>query len=139
RLAQAQELVELHKVRAPSDGYVLRVNVHKGEILGPSPRMHALEFLPEGPVIVRAEILQEWARFVKEGQEVTIEDDTYLGPTWKGVIKQKKGWFAPIRNPVVEPFRYNDVRTLECVIELKGAGTVDPIIGQRVRAKIKVD
>ena len=140
RWEMAKELVKLHQLTAPSDGYVLRVYVHKGEVLGPSPRIHAIEFLPDAPVIVRAEVLQEWARFVKEGQEVTIEDDTYKGPEWKGKVKDIKGWFAPTRTPVIEPFRYNDVRTLECVIELTGTEQKQkPIIGQRVRAKIKVN
>lgn len=139
RWEQAKEMVNHFQITAPSDGYVLRVNVHKGETLGPTPRIHAIEFIPDAPVIVRAEVLQEWARFVKEGQEVTIEDDTYKGPEWKGTVKEVKGWFAPIRNPVIEPFRFNDVRTLECVIDVKSGGASPPLIGQRVRARIRVD
>ncbi len=138
RLEQAKEMLKHFKIVAPSDGYVLRVHVRKGETLGPNPRSAAVEFLPKAPVIVRAEVLQEWGRFVKPGKEVIIEDDTYKGPEWKGVVKRISGWYAPTRSPIIEPFRYNDVRTLECIIEVK-SGDSPKLIGQRVRAKIKID
>ena len=137
QLKQAVELLEHFKVRAPSDGTVLRVYAHKGETLGPNPRIQAIDFLPDAPIIVRAEVLQEWARHVKVGQEVVIEDDIFNGPKWEGTVKSISKWYAPTRTPVIEPFRYNDVRTLECIIEVKDGGN-DKMIGQRVRAKIKI-
>jgi multidrug resistance efflux pump len=137
RLEQAQELLKHFKVVAPSDGTILRVHVHKGETLGPNPRIYAIEFLPDAPIIVRAEVLQEWGHYVKVGQEVTIEDDTYKGPEWKGTVKSISKWYAPTRSPIIEPFRYNDVRTLECIITVDSGGA-EKFIGQRVRAKIKL-
>jgi biotin carboxyl carrier protein len=138
RLKEAEEMLKYYKIVAPSDGYVLRVHVRKGETLGPNPRSAAIEFLPKAPIIVRAEVLQEWGRFVKPGKEVVIEDDTYKGPVWNGVVKRISGWYAPVRSPIIEPFRFNDVRTLECIIEVK-SGDSPKLIGQRVRAKIKID
>jgi len=132
RLTQAQEMLKHFQITAPSDGYVLRTHVHEGETLGPNPRIHALEFLPEAPIVVRAEVLQEWGRYVKPGATVTIEDDTFKGPEWKGEVKSISKWYATVRNPIIEPFRYNDVRTLECIIELKDGPC------QRVRAKIDI-
>jgi multidrug resistance efflux pump len=128
--------VTYYKIVAPSKGTVLRVHVHQGEVLGPNPRSPAIEFLPDSPYIVRAEVLQEWGRLVKEGQPVDIEDDTYKGLTWKGTVKTISKWYAPTRSPVIEPFRYNDVRTLECIIEVKDSSNAR--YGQRVRAKIKI-
>jgi membrane fusion protein (multidrug efflux system) len=136
RLKQAQEILKHFQVVAPSDGTVLRVNVRKGETLGPSPLRHAVEFLPDAPIIVKAEVLQEWGRFIKEKQRVEIEDDTYNGPTWKGEVKKISKWYAPTRSPVIEPLRYNDVRTLECIIKVDGAVGDSKLIGQRVRAKV---
>ena len=138
RLQQAKEAVNHFKIVAPSDGYVLRAHTREGETLGPNPRSPAIEFMRDMPIIVRAEVLQEWGRHVKPGADVIIEDDTYKGPMWKGVVKKVGGWYAPTRSPVIEPFRYNDVRTLECIIELK-EGESPKLIGQRVRAKIKVE
>jgi biotin carboxyl carrier protein len=137
RQQEAQELLTHFQVVAPSDGRVLRVYVRKGETLGPNPRIHAIDFLPDAPIIVRAEVLQEWGHLVKVGQEVSIEDDTYRGPEWKGKIKSISGWYAPTRSPIIEPFKYNDVRTLECIITVE-SGDATKFIGQRVRAKIKL-
>jgi multidrug resistance efflux pump len=134
---EALEMVKHFKILAPSKGTVLRVHVRKGEVLGPNPRSAAIEFLPALPYIVRAEVLQEWGRLVKEGQAVTIEDDTYKGLEWTGTVKTISKWYAPTRSPVIEPFRYNDVRTLECIITVDESSNM-PRYGQRVRAKIKI-
>lgn len=128
--------VTFYKILAPSKGTVLRVHVHNGEVLGPNPRSPAIEFLPEAPYVVRAEVLQEWGRLVKEGQKVIIEDDTYKGLSWKGTVKTISKWYAPTRSPVIEPFRYNDVRTLECIIDVEDSSNAR--YGQRVRAKIQI-
>ncbi len=137
RKKQAEEMVKQCHILAPSDGYVLRVHVRKGEVLGPAPRAPAVEFLPEAPIIVRAEVLQEWGRFVKVGQPVEIRDDTYNGPKWEGKVKTISRWYAVTRSPIIEPFRYNDVRTLETIIEVTSKGGDEKFIGQRVRAEVK--
>jgi multidrug resistance efflux pump len=136
QLEEAQLAVTYYQIVAPSKGYVLRVYAHQGEVLGPNPRSPALEFMPDSPYIVRAEVLQEWGHLVKKGQEVLIEDDTYRGPTWKGKVRTLSKWYGPQRSQVIEPFRYNDVRTLECIIEIEDA--TNARYGQRVRAKIKI-
>ena len=121
---------------APADGTVLRVLTHLGEVLGANPTVPAIQFCPQGPKIIRAEVLQEWAYRVEKGQEVTIEDDTYAAATWQGRVKRVSEWFAEKRSKIFEPFMVNDVRTLECLIEVTSEG--QPLrIGQRVRVKIK--
>ena len=136
---EAKEMLQaLQDRRSQRPAMSCAMHVRKGETLGPNPRSAAVEFLPDAPIIVRAEVLQEWGRFVKPGKEVVIEDDTYQGPEWKGVVKRVSDWYAPVRSPIIEPFRYNDVRTLECIIEVK-SGDSPKLIGQRVRAKIKID
>jgi multidrug resistance efflux pump len=141
RVSQAAEVVKQCKIVAPSKGTVLRVFAHKGEVLGAHPRTEAIDFLPEiskeNPMIVRAEVMQEWIRFVKPGQQVEIGDDTYEGPSWKGTVRSMSKWLATTRTPVIEPFRQNDVRSLECIIEVT-EGDAPKLIGQRVRAKINV-
>ena len=123
-------------VRAPSDGIILRVLTHVGEVLGGNPAAPAIQFCPKGPKIIRAEVLQEWAYRVAVGQDVTIEDDTFAGATWQGRVQRVSNWFAEKRNKIFEPFMVNDVRTLECLIEVTSEG--QPLrIGQRVRVKIK--
>lgn len=139
QLKEAEAMLKYFQVVAPDDGIVLRVNVRKGETLGPGAMRHAVEFLPEAPIIVKAEVLQEWGRYIAKDQEVLIEDDTYKGPTWTGKVKSVSQWYSQSRNQVIEPFRMNDVRTLECIIELNPAKDAStPRIGQRVRAKIDI-
>lgn len=136
--AAAQWALDQCTLTAPADGLVLRVTASVGEVLVPNLPGQAppIQFLPKGPKIVRAEVLQEWAHLVKVGQEVVIEDDSYQGPSWQGKVRYISYWFAEKRNRIIEPFMLNDVRTLECVVEVTQE---DPLlrIGQRVRAKIK--
>ncbi|HZZ77741.1 MAG TPA: efflux RND transporter periplasmic adaptor subunit [Gemmataceae bacterium] len=142
QLKEAEEFLKLFQVVAPDDGTVLRVNIRKGEAFTSSAMRHAIEFLPDAPVIVKAEVLQEWGSYIRLGQDVVIEDDTYKGPKWTGKVQTISKWYAPTRSPSIEPFRMNDVRTLECLItniEPEKGNTTQPRIGQRVRAKIKID
>jgi multidrug resistance efflux pump len=134
---KAEEALELYKVRAPADGTVLRVWTQAGATLGTTSREPAIQFRPAGDYIVRAEVLQEWGHLVKEKQAVVIEDDVYQKRTWEGEVQSVSQWFAPTRSPVAEPFKMNDVRTLECLIRIKG-GEQGLRIGQRMRVKIKV-
>ncbi len=95
------------------------------------------QHLPK-PRIIRAEVLQEWADRVEAGQEVLIEDDTRTGNKWTGRVRKVSDWFTPKRDPANEPFTFNDVRTLECLIDVHPGGR--PLrVGQRVRVTIKTD
>ena len=52
-----------------------------GALVGPcwaNPMKAAIEFLPKADVVVKAEVLQEWGRFIEENQEVDIEDDSAM-------------------------------------------------------------
>jgi multidrug efflux pump subunit AcrA (membrane-fusion protein) len=134
-VAKANEALKLYQVRAPSKGVVLRVLTNEGETLGTSPRTAALQFRPAGPLYVRAEVLQEWGYLVKKGQSVIIEDETSQDHTWTGEVHTVSQWYAPMRSQTIEPMRMNDVRTLDCLIEI--TGSEDGLYpGQRVRAKI---
>jgi HlyD family secretion protein len=139
-VAQARLVVEQCQIKAPDDGEVLRVLTTVGETLGPEPRMPAIQFCPTGPKhprIVRAEVQQEWASRVKVGQQVIIEDDASTALRWTGRVKRLSDWFTHRRSIIQEPFQMNDVRTLECLVEITGPGQERPRIGQRMRVIIK--
>jgi multidrug resistance efflux pump len=136
QLDEAELALKECDLLAPSDGMVLRVFVSVGEPIGANPKAPAIQFCPKGKHIVRAEVLQEWASHVAKGQKVLIEDGTRAGPQWTGHVMQVSDWFAKKRNVIVEPFMFNDVRTLECLIEINPGGP--PLrIGQRVRVTIQ--
>jgi multidrug resistance efflux pump len=136
RVEQARKGVEECLVRAPVDGSVLRVLVGVGEVLGPNPTRSALIFCPDGPRLIRAEVEQEFASRVKAGYPATIQDDTTAKETtWRGKVVRVSDWYTHRRSILQEPLQFNDVRTLECIVE------VDPDqpplrIGQRVRVTI---
>jgi multidrug resistance efflux pump len=123
-------------VYAPADGTVLRVFASPGEILSSQPRQSAIQFCPSTPRIVRTEVLQEFAGKIQKGQIATIEDDARAGVQWKGKVVRVSDWFAPRRQVLPEPFQFNDVRTLECIVALD-SGSPPIRINQRVRVTIR--
>ena len=124
-------------VKAAVDGTVLRLGVQAGDLLGRDPKVPALIFCPAGPRIVRAEVEQEWAGRVQEGQIATIQDDTGNGsdPPWTGKVVRVGDWMAHRRSILPDPTQFHDVRTLECIIEL-GPNQPPLRIGQRVRVAL---
>ncbi|MBI1918409.1 MAG: HlyD family efflux transporter periplasmic adaptor subunit [Planctomycetes bacterium] len=136
-LDQAKFAEELCELKAPFDGKVLRLTVAVGQLLGPQPREPILYFCPDTPRIIRAEIDQEFANQIQVGQPVIITDDATLTGSIRGKVKRISDWFAQRRSPLFEPRQLNDVRTLECIIEVDPAQAKDLRIGQRVRVKIE--
>ncbi len=124
-------------VTAPADGTVLRLAVQKGDLLPPQPKSPPLIFCPAGPRIIRAEVEQEFAGRVQEGQVAMIEDDTASGsgPKWTGKVTRLGDWMAHRRSILPDPAQFHDVRTLECLIALDP--NQPPLrIGQSVRVAL---
>jgi multidrug resistance efflux pump len=136
RLDQARYALGECSLRAPCDGKVLRIFVAKGEVLGPQPKEPAIQFCPSGARIVRAEIEQEFAGRVRQGQTATIHDDATSGPAWRGKVTRISDWYSHRRSIIQEPLQFNDVRTVECIIQLD-PGQSGLRIGQRVRVRLQ--
>jgi multidrug resistance efflux pump len=121
---------------APCKGTVLRVLVREGEALGPNPHEPAIFFCPSGPRIIRAEVEQEFAGRVAIGQRAHIQDDSTGGGSWTGRLRRISDWYAQRRSILLEPRQFNDVRTLECIVDLDP--NQPPLhIGQRVRVLLE--
>jgi multidrug resistance efflux pump len=140
RWRQAEQAVDECTLRAPRAGTVLRVQTGVGDLVAVPPLKPAVLFCPDGALIVRAEVAQEFARGVKDGLNAEIRDDA--GPDqkiWQGKVTRVSRWFARQRSVLLEPGQLNDVRTLECIIALGQGGGADPgllRIGQRVHVTI---
>jgi HlyD family secretion protein len=131
---QAKYALEECALKAPADGTILRILVSVGDTLGANPREPAIIFCPAEKRIVRAEIDQEFAGKVKVGQSALIEDESREGKTWKGRVISLSDWYAHKRSILPEPRQFNDVRTLECVVEVVESKDSPKLrIGQRVR------
>ena len=121
---------------APADGVALRVYATPGDVLNAQSKQPAVHFCADLQRIVRVEVLQEWASKVKEGQLAEIEDDTRHGAKLKGKVLHVSGQMTQRRSMNQDPFQYNDVRTLECIVSIEPAS--EPIrIGERMRVTIK--
>jgi multidrug resistance efflux pump len=136
KLDMARYALDECSLRAPCDGKILRIFVSAGEVLGPQPKAPAVQFAPSGIRIVRAEIEQEFAARVHVGQTALIQDDASMGETWRGKVLRISDWYTHRRSILQEPLQFNDVRTVECIIQLD-PGQMGLRIGQRVRVKIQ--
>jgi multidrug resistance efflux pump len=136
KLDQAQHALDECTLKAPQAGAVLRILVSPGDVLSPQSKQTAVLFAPDGPRIVRAELDQEFAGRVTEGQSAVIEDDAQSGPRWTGKVLRIADWYHSRRTVLKEPAPPLDVRTVECLIELD-AGQPQPRLGQRVRVTMR--
>jgi multidrug resistance efflux pump len=135
-LRQAQRAVRDCVLRAPSNGTVLRVQTTVGEAVMPGGLQAPIVFQPDGPLVVRAEVEQEFLGRVQPQMKATLRDDVRVdSPTWTGRVLSVGNWVARKRNPLMEPGVMNDVRTVECVIALDG-NPEGLLVGQRMRVRI---
>jgi multidrug resistance efflux pump len=135
RLDQARYALDECSLRAPVDGKVLRLFVSAGDVLGEQPKRPAVQFCPTGARIVRAEVEQEFAGRVAVGQLALIQDDSTAGPAWRGKVTRLSDWYTHRRSILLEPLQFNDVRTLECIVQID-PGQQPLRIGQRVRVTL---
>jgi multidrug resistance efflux pump len=136
RLAQAQLGLDECTLKAPRAGTVLRLQATVGDMAGVPGAAPPVLFCAEAPLIIRAEVAQEYAGRISAGAACSIEDDANsTGASWAGKVLEISGWFSKRRSVLLEPTQFNDVRTLECIISVE-AQQKGLRIGQRVRVKI---
>jgi multidrug resistance efflux pump len=133
---QAEKAVRDCVLVAPTAGVVLRVQTSRGETVVPSGLQPPIIFRPDSPLVVRAELEQEFLGRVEPGRKATVRDDSSAdSPTWTGTVLRVGNWVARKRTVVLDPGEINDVRTVECVIALEGnPGKL--LVGQRMRVRI---
>lgn len=136
---QAEKALRDCVLVAPSDGVVLRIQVQKGETIAPGGLQSALLFRPEGPLIIRAELEQEFLARVREGMPAWILDDARVdSPIWKGRVLRVARWITRKRTAPVEAGEWNKSRVAECLISIDG-DTAGLLIGQRMRVHLGND
>ena len=136
RLQEAERVLEEQTLRSPEAGKVLRVFVAPGELLSPGSERKAIQFCPDRPRIIRAEVDQAFAARVEVGLPASVEDDGGTGPAWSGSVLRISDWYTQRRQVAEERLQLKDVRTLECLIALD-PGQPALRIGQRVRVTIR--
>jgi HlyD family secretion protein len=130
---QAENDLRQYTVVAPEKGMVLRILVGRGDLwpaaAGGQP---AIFFCPAGPRIVRAEVAQDWATRLKEGQQVLLQDDENPTMQWQGEIRRIAEWVAPRRSLQLSSLENLDQPTVECIIAPR-ASEKALLIGQKLR------
>jgi multidrug resistance efflux pump len=135
RLQEAQDAVNECVVRAPSDGTPLRILVSVGQALGANPHQPAVQFAAARPLLVRAEVEQEFVGRVRKDQPVVIQDHVTGQECARGKVLSIARWYANRRSASAELLPVgNEVRTLECIIRIESTSQ-EVRIGQRVRVQ----
>ena len=135
-LKQAEKAVRDCVLLAPADGIILRVQATVGETAVPGGIQPAIVFRPEGEMIIRAELEQEFMGRVKPGMKAKVSDDVRAdSPVWTGTVLRLGNWVARKRSVLLDHGEINDVRTVECIIILDGKPE-GLLIGQRMRVRI---
>lgn len=135
QLDEARNAVKECVVRAREDGTPLRILINVGETLGSNPHQPAIQFAAQRPLLVRAEVEQEFVDRLSEGQNVVIEDNVTGKECARGKVVSVARWYAPRRTASPETLMMNnDVRTLECIIKIESIRR-EIRIYQRVRVQ----
>lgn len=141
----AERLLEQHVVKAPCNGFIAHLDLNVGEqfpsmpnAMQPRPK---IVFLPDAPLIVRADIEQSRARYVQPGMPVTIRDhDPSNDQAWEGEVVSLSRWVIRPKTILIEPDQINDARSREVVIRLKCSPAEFPfVVGADVRVQIHIE
>lgn len=137
--AQAELARDQVACKAPADGRIIRSFVSDGAMFGPQTREPAFWFVKDGDLIVRAEVTQEFANRVREGQSARTEDEADGKQVWTGKVRKVGQQFLPKRAGNGSPFDFlpvSDDRVLECEVTIDGPKEAGPRFGQRVRVTL---
>ena len=137
QLEQAEHALRQCSLTAPERGRVLRVLARPGEMLTEKATRPAIDFCPDRPRIIRAEVLQDRAARVAVGATVLLEDDGDPSLHWHGKVARISDWSTRRRSILQDPVELQDVRTLECIIEPETGARLR--IGQKMRVTISID
>jgi multidrug efflux pump subunit AcrA (membrane-fusion protein) len=138
---QAERALAQATCTAKADGKVIRTFVSEGSSFGPTTREPAFWFLKKGPLLIRAEVTQEFSGRVTKGQSATITDESDDKLVWKGRVTKVGDQFLHKRQSngsALDIFPVNDDRVLECIVLIDPApGQSPPRFGQRVRISLE--
>ncbi|MBA8879300.1 HlyD family secretion protein [Phyllobacterium myrsinacearum] len=126
--------VEMRLVRAPVAARIIRLSAWIGEVVSTQGASELFTLLPEAPIIVRAEIQEQFVKLVEPDMYVDIiseNDDIISVPgrvkSIQQVLEQPKSRDTPGDRV--------DIRTAECIINIQSKSPF--LIGQRVVIRFK--
>ncbi len=134
-LKQAEDALKRYgTLLSPCDGMIVRLECAKGMTVGAQTKVPLMIIQPKMPMIVRAEVEQEYTSKLKVGQIATLTDESDSKVNAKGKVIRIAPAFLPKRSAGGLPFeQMNEQRVLECIIEIEGDSS-----GLRLGQKMKV-
>ena len=123
---------EQRRLRAPVGGRIARRSVSVGSVVGTAPASELFVLIPQQPLIVHADLEQDFADRVKTGMAAEVVDEMAPDRVYPATVLRLGGLFAPRTGaPAGER---QDVRVLDCVLALKDTPALR--VGQRVLVRI---
>lgn len=137
KVAETKAMVDACQVKATVAGTVEHVLATPGMLFGPGTRVAAMQIVPSGERIVRAEVEAEFVARVadKAGKRVTITDSHHFNNTYDGVVVRVGTSLLPKRG-AGELLTGPQAKVLECLIRVTDPnppGKPPLVVGQPVR------
>ena len=137
KVAETKAMVAACRVTATVAGTVEQVLATPGMLFGPGTRFAAMQIVPAGERIVRAEVDAEFVSRVtdKAGKKVTITDSHHFGHTYEGVVVRVGTSLLPKRGGG-DLLPGPPAKVLECRIKITDPappGKPPLVVGQPVR------
>lgn len=136
QLAEANYQVELHVIRAPADGTIVRRYANPGSGASTFSVTAMFQLQPSSARIVRAEVEERSINAVKVGQKVEIVPESDQKASYPGEVIRIAGVMGSRKLRSDDPSERTDERVVEVVIDAESAPV---LVGQRVLVKFLKD
>ncbi|WP_208948490.1 HlyD family efflux transporter periplasmic adaptor subunit [Segnochrobactrum spirostomi] len=134
KLASARLELDQRQIRAALDGEVVRRTVKPGDTISAAAMTELFVIMPNAPLVVRAEIQEQFVRQIKPGLEADIVSESDEHVTTVGRVL-RMGQFLDTRRSSESVADRVDVRVADCIVSLKADGAF--LVGQRVYVRFK--
>ncbi len=132
QLAEANYQVELHTIRAPADGTIVRRYANPGSGASTFSVTAMFQLQPSAMRIVRAEVEERSITQVTVGQKVEIVPESDQKSTYSGEVIRIAGVMGARKLRSDDPSERADERVVEVVVNAEAAPV---LVGQRVLVK----
>ena len=136
QLAEANYQVELHIIRAPADGTIVRRYANPGSGASTFSVTAMFQLQPDSQRIIRAEVEERSVNQVKVGQKAEIVPESDQKMTYPGEVVRIAGVMGARKLRSDDPSERADERVVEVVVNAESAPV---LVGQRVLVKFLKD
>lgn len=136
QLAEANYQVELHIIRAPADGTIVRRYANPGSGASTFSVTAMFQLQPDSQRIIRAEVEERSVNQVKVGQKAEIVPESDQKMSYPGEVVRIAGVMGARKLRSDDPSERADERVVEVVVNAESAPV---LVGQRVLVKFLKD